>query len=60
MNIDIALSYPMQEINQKDYSFSNTIWKDTIILAGDKWNLPIELMSNKFTDFVKLAPIIAG
>lgn len=60
INIEIALSYPMQQLDPKDFKFSNTIWKDTIITAGGKWKLPIELTTQKFTDFVTLAPVVPG
>lgn len=60
MNIDIALSYPIQQLDQNDFSFSKTTWKDTVITAGRKWTLPIELTSQKFTDFVRVAPVLPG
>ncbi|CAF0704730.1 unnamed protein product [Brachionus calyciflorus] len=57
LNIDIDLSYPVQKLGTRDYSFSDTKWNDIVIPSCGKWSLPIELISQNFTDYVKISPI---
>jgi hypothetical protein len=61
LDVGIDVSFPVGSAagsnKNRDYSFANTDWKETIIKAGKKWPLPIECLADSANSFIKIAPI---
>jgi hypothetical protein len=66
LEFDIKVYYPYidnnsasQDASQNFVSASSTIteWKESLVKAGKKWCLPIEIVGRNQANFIKILPV---